>query len=698
MTTENELMKKLYYRGILDETKQGHAVQILGEMHKEKMQEPQPDLSAIRFAQGEVYFMNGDYEAAIFKWGLPMEEEFVPWAQKNIADAHMEMGLLDEAEKCYKQVETSSLVLETGVFMQLFSLYTEQERTSDAIRTIREAVELNPDYPHVTESARIYFEDIEEWDHAIELAMDEALRTESSFWMDTLAGYVERGLTVTYEPAYFSELLKTLRHLDTGRFEQFVEVLWQSYRTSNLYLEWMDVVNVILQEMESLESYDWEILPGLYEQGYEDVISGEYFIRQIREVIQGLFPNWLEVLPDDKALMPATAVLAWNETFPGALLTEMVSKAEDLFESSHASDGDATDGLALFEAIQIWAGQEGLLDDLLANTGPMVDGSKLETESPAVIRDVVKASIEFLQEQKAQLEKNEEQEINPNSGLLTSIHEAHSQMDEMQNDLGPVVTSSFHEMKTSIVQEMKKELPSVLKECSSLIKKDSDFSSIQSDLNDEMNKRMNAYMDTFVEDYFEQSVQNWLTDCKTQFDDSQVTMDALGADIDGRMVASEITLEGDFKVLDDWQRDLERMSRSLTRMDNVNFMKRNTPSQLFLKGAGKLFDTMSKSKENLLERYQSYIENTDFTPFVEKAIASFTQQLDMFEESIFWDVEQFFMDAFERLNHEIERVQAEIDMHQNALDNMRDQPEVYQNPLTLFDLRLRQYELMHMID
>lgn len=697
MATENELMKKLYYRGMLDETKQGHATQILGDMYKEKMQEPQPDLSAIRFAQGEVYFVNGDYEAAIFKWGFPMEELF-PWAQKNIADAHMEMGLLDEAEKCYKQVETSSLMLETGVLVQLFSLYTEQERRDDAIRTIKEAVELNPDYPHVTENARIYFEDIEEWDHAIELVMNEALRTKSTFWMDILAGYVERGLTVTYEPAYFSELLEALCHLDRVRFERFVEILWQSYRKSNVYLEWIDVLNASLHEMESLETYDWEILPGLYEQGYEDLISGEYFIREIREVIQGLFPNWLQVLSEDKALIPATAVLAWNETFPGALRTEMVSQAEDLFESSHATDGVSTDGLALFEAIQIWAGQEGLLDDLLAQVGGMIDGSKLETESPVVIRDVVKASIEFLQEQKTQLEENEEQEINRNSGLLTSIHETHSQMDEMQNGLGPVVTSSFNKMKTSIIEEIKKELPPVLKECSSLIKEDSDFSSIQSDLNDEMNKRMGAYMDSFVEDYFEQSLQNWLKECQTQFDDSQVTMDALSHDINGRMIAEEIALKGDFKVLDDWQRDLERMSRSLLRMDKVNFMKRNTASQLFLKGAGKLFDTMSKSKENLLERYQSYIENTDFTPFVEKAIDSFTQQLDLFEESIIWDVEQFFKDAFERLNHEMERVQEEIEMHQNTLDNMRDQPEVYQNPLTLFGLRLRQYELIHMID
>src|SRR5699024_2540533 len=158
--------------------------------------------------------MYGDYEAAIFKWGLPMDEEFVPWAQKNIADAYMEMGLLDEAESCYGQVDAASLVLETGVVMQLFSLYTQSERHEEAMRAIKDAVALNPDYPHVTESARVYFEDMDEWDDGIELAMGAALRTESSFWVDVLAGYVERGLTVAYEPGYFDGVLEMLRLSD----------------------------------------------------------------------------------------------------------------------------------------------------------------------------------------------------------------------------------------------------------------------------------------------------------------------------------------------------------------------------------------------------------------------------------------------------------------------------------------------------
>src|SRR5699024_9400635 len=130
-------------------------------------QEPTPELSSIRFGQGEVYFLKKDYEAAIFKWQQPIEEEFIPWSQKNIPDAHLEMGLLDEAEKFSKQVDTSSSALKSEVLLQLFSLYLEQGNREKAVRTIRKAVSLNPDYSRVTELAKSYLEDIGEWEYAV---------------------------------------------------------------------------------------------------------------------------------------------------------------------------------------------------------------------------------------------------------------------------------------------------------------------------------------------------------------------------------------------------------------------------------------------------------------------------------------------------------------------------------------------------
>src|SRR5699024_556434 len=155
---------------IIDKNKNEHPIKILGEMYMEEMKKEQPELSSIRFAQGEVYFLNNDYEAAIHKWQFPLDKQFLPWAQKNIADAHKEMGLLEFAENFYKDVETESVTLKSEILLQLFSIYIKQEQTTKAIHAIKQAIALDPDYTNVTELGKSYFEEIEDWDSAVELA------------------------------------------------------------------------------------------------------------------------------------------------------------------------------------------------------------------------------------------------------------------------------------------------------------------------------------------------------------------------------------------------------------------------------------------------------------------------------------------------------------------------------------------------
>lgn len=698
MTIENELINKSYYRGILDETKQGHSVKILGEMYMENMQTLKPDLSTVRFAQGEVYFLNNDYEAAIFKWQQPMEEEFIPWAQKNIADAHLEMGLLGEAEKFYKQVNTSSLTLKSEVLLQLFSVYKEQNHQEGAVRTIREAVKLNPDYPDVTEIAQTYLEEIENFEYAIELARDEALRTESPYWFEILSGYVDKGLTADYQPSYFEGLLLTLRHMDKGRLDNFLKVLWGSYEESDMYLEWLDMVNNLLMNDDILVSYEWKKLPGLYEQGYFDLISDRYFIQDIKGIIQGHFTNWLQVSNETNGLVASTAVLAWNEMYPSTLDGALIHEAETLFGNSRANENGREDGLELLASIQAWASKEGMLDDLSAVTEPMLEGYNMMIAKPSKIRNVAKASIEFLLEQKVELERAEQDAIDSNSGLLTSLHDTHSQVKEMEKEMTPIITTSFLDLKESLIQKMKEDLPKLLRDCAKMIDEDSDLSTLNVELNKEMNKQMTIYMDDYVNNYLKQTAQDWTSDCKSEFETSQMAMYEYSAHLSQQMDDVEIALHGDFKVLDDWQRDLERMARSLLRVEEIDFVLRSTPSQLFLKGAGKLFDSVSKNKEMLHKKYQDYIYNTNFMPVIDDNIMPFKQQLELFEESIVWDVEQFYSSPLTVLNEEMDKVQSDIERHQDSLNTMQERPEVYQNPLTLFELKLRQYELMNTIN
>ncbi|WP_338157675.1 histidine kinase dimerization/phospho-acceptor domain-containing protein, partial [Piscibacillus halophilus] len=80
-----------------------------------------------------------------------------------------------------------------------------------------------------------------------------------------------------------------------------------------------------------------------------------------------------------------------------------------------------------------------------------------------------------------------------------------------------------------------------------------------------------------------------------QIKDCQINIEEMSTTFNQQYGEEKIGLNGDFKILDDWQRDLERISRGLVRMEKANIMMRNNPSQLLLKGAGKLFGSMSKN-------------------------------------------------------------------------------------------------------
>lgn len=365
MAIENELINKTYYQTIIDENEMGHPIKILGDMYKHEMQKDRPDLSTIRYAQGEVYFLNHDYDAAIYKWDNFSDEKLIPWTRKNIADAHFEMGLLEHAEEFYKAVNTHSVELKTEVLLQLFSLYIKQGKTEKAVDAIKDAVHLNPDYSDVTEIAQTFFEEFQDWDNAVELAVNEAIRTKLLSWFAVLEGYAEQGLTSRFVPSYFNEALVTLLRTDIYQFENLSEVLWNSYQHSDLFLQWVEEINQILLENKVEESYMWKKLPSLFKNTYDELVSGRFLIRDFSNLLPSHLLNWLEISSVSDTLISSSAILAWNEIFPSNLEDPLVNEAAYRFEDTERYQNGRQEGIQLLESIKNWAEKEGVLDELM---------------------------------------------------------------------------------------------------------------------------------------------------------------------------------------------------------------------------------------------------------------------------------------------------------------------------------------------
>ncbi|MUK90357.1 hypothetical protein GMD78_18445 [Ornithinibacillus sp. L9] len=695
MTTENALINKSYYQTIIDEHEKEHPIKILGEMYMEEMKKQRPNLSSIRYAQGEVYFLNEDYEAAIYKWGNPLDDQLIPWAQKNIADAHFEMGLLEDAEKFYKEVNTQSVALKAEVLLQLFSLYIQQSRHENAVDAIKNAIKLDPDYSCVTEIAKTFFENFKDWDNAVELAVNEAIRTKSLSWFEVVEGYAEQGHTTNLEPNYFHEVLVTLLQIDKYRFESLSEVLWNSYKQSDFYIQWLEEINQLILNNDFEESYMWKKLPNLFKVSYFELISGRFLIRDISKLIQSHLTNWLEISSVSDTLISSTAILAWDELFPSELDETVVSEAEYHFENSNAHQNGRQVGMELFESIQTWAEKEGLLDDLSDFIKPMLEGYNIEVASPSKIRSIIKTSIEFLIEKRVEVENGIIEKINWNEELLAKLNDIHHQLGDMEKEEAEVITNSFSQLKNDIVQNMMSKLPELLRNCSEMVHEDSDFAKLHVEINDEMNRQIANYMEKTALHDFKNAVQEWIEDSEREFNDSQIKINEMSESFNHQYGEEKIVLEGDFKILDDWQRDMERLARGMVHLDKANILLRNNPSQLLLKGAGKLLGSMSKNKEKLHYKYKNYIENEDYSQITQELISPFIQQLELFEGSIEWDVSKFFSNSLEVLNMVSEEVQGDIEKHKDSLDTMRERPEIYRDPLTLFELKLRQYELVN---
>lgn len=907
MTEKSQFIQKTFYESFLDSNNHVHPIQVLGEAFMSEQENEVPDLSYIRFAQGEIYFHNKDYEAAIFKWGnIPNELE--PWARKNTADAYYELGLLSNAEDIYKSIETDDPTLNTEVALQLFSLYIERNKIDSAVSVIKKTVAANPDYPNVTGIARAFFEEQQDWANAIELAVNQAIRTESLEWFSCLKNYVDQGLTKTLNPNYFSKPLAVLYGIDSKEFEQLAASLWLSYEKEKSYFAWIREINQLLISLDVHREDNWPLLSDLFQRTYLDLINGKYLIKKLQELVPNLLTNWLRVTDAAHELAAATAALAWSEHFPAKLDAETINDAEILFSQSGKNVNNFEGSLELFDSIMEWAKSHDMGENLrlkwmvdqltdfstrhvfvagLSGSGkssflnaildeeilpaipttsavvfsdnvevevdeitdeevvrlssfehfqerlerrrnalesiiefkqpnsflgenhlsiidtPGLTGSKderfevfqylhvadtilyvldatrplsdrelpvlsylqelahetpihfllnkmdtFESEQEAIrlfeetksaietylpeakvfafsskyesgqqLRELskffqsiqnkqnlreqrlsqllffIRTTISNLLQRRIDVENQLIESIRWNEELVMKLNGALNQVKDLEQQKTHSIIKWYRSIKATIKKDIAEKVSKMLKDCSSLITEESNFTTIHTELNDEMNRRLEDYLAKEVLPSYFSSLQGWIIQSKAEFEESQAFLTEMAEGFNTLYGEERLKLACDFMVLDDWRRDTDRMT-SAFHLEPVNILLRRTPSQLILKSAGKLFGALTQSNAVLYNKYKSFVENEDYSETVEDVSKQFFQQFELFEKSLERDINLFFREPLLELNGAVEESRAAIETNQEMLRKLNTNPEMYRDPLTLFEVRLRQFEWM----
>jgi len=351
---EEHLINKTYFHTIVEEVSKKYPVKALGTAFFHEQLNEGSELSSIRFAQGEVYYHHKDMEAAVYKWAN-VKNDLAPWASKNIGDAYYHLGWLNEAEKTYIGIKTESTTLSVEVCLQLLTLYSENNQPEKANKYIEKALTIDPDYPNVTEIARAFYEDRQDWKKAVDLSMNEAVRTKSLHWFITLDDYIKNGYTINFSPVYFEPVLNSLYELDQQTFSEVLTSLSFSYRNGPSELAWIKTMNEVIAKIDISEEDHWEKVTQVYYESYLHLMNGQYLIHSLKSLIPALLGTWLKLTREKDSLFPATAALAWDEFFPRTLDSLTLKDAENFVLTRPNTNTNLEEMTILLDTILSWS-------------------------------------------------------------------------------------------------------------------------------------------------------------------------------------------------------------------------------------------------------------------------------------------------------------------------------------------------------
>ncbi|KRG12964.1 tetratricopeptide repeat protein [Lederbergia galactosidilytica] len=685
MNREEMLIQKCYFENFLDDEHRGSPITVLGEYFFQEQKKNQADLSEIRLAQGEIYFHAQDYEAAIFKWEN-IQNEWQPWARKNMADAYFELELHDTAEEIYQSIKTDSLLLNTEIALQLFGLYILQRNNAEAKQMILNAVLLNPDYPNVTKLARAFFEEQEDWANAVELAVNEAIRTKEKEWFHILQSYVESGHAY-YEPTYFIPVLETASLVDVKSFDNLSYLLWKWFEKQDALFDWLSDFNTLVLSLNISQEHRLEKLSSVFQETYEILMGSSYPFHNVEKLMPTYLEAWLKLARAADAAFVYSAILTWNDHFPGNINQNIVDRAQ-------ATIGKTKYGINLTGTIQA----------LVADVQKWARKNEIEFEEWDANPDNTeqwlaygKNCIDFFIKQLEILKIDMSGLIEREKAICGRLHGSTNQLKDIEDEKADEIRQDFLAIEKDITEKMKTSIPQIIRKSADLIKEDTEFRTIHLDLNKEMNQRIDDYIQSTIMPIYASALKEWIESAKQKLEESQTHLKEWENGFNEYLEEQPIELQCDFQVIADWRRDAERMTIPM-QIDNENIFLRRTPSQVLLKGAGKILGGLTKNNAVLAKSYRNFIENENYDEVSESIATKFFYQFQLFEKSIGRDVHLFFRDPLETLEGRVKEIETNIQENQLKLEKLENNPDFFLGPLKLFQLQLNQYKWLNDVD
>ncbi|MBU9712818.1 tetratricopeptide repeat protein [Evansella tamaricis] len=691
---EKQLINKNYYQTFLQGNDNHTPLQTLGDTFFQEQKKEGADLSLIRFAQGELYFHNKDMESAIYKWQtVTVDSPLESWAKKNIGDAYYELGWLNEAEKTYNSIHTKNEVLLVEVALQLFSLYKDKYNVEQAYLQIDKAISLNPDYPKVTEIARVYYEDQQDWKNAVILSINEATRTESLQWYNILNGYVIKGYTIEFVPEYFLDALHVLSKLEQRFFCQLTKSLWNSYKGNDSFLPWIKVVNQLFANVEWNEHEDgsvvnqqreWNDITHLFYESFLLLMNGDYLIKDIEIEMPNLLSNSLKIA--NKNIFLAAAAMAWNEFFPSSIENTTLKMAEKILFNNEPFTQSHMETEKLYKTLMEWAetNQIGLND-----TEEVKTSSMKTTELLSIIQNTLSEMLE----KRIGMENTYNKTIDQTNERIGRLKGLVNTLKDMEIDQTKAILKSYRLVKEETQKELELSIPRLLQNSADNVTADSNYKAIHDELDKKMNQKIEEHLHKVAFPLFRKSLKTWIKTSEGELKDTQKYLNDMTDSLNKLDNENQITLTCDFQILSDWHRDLNRLVHRMA-YEKVNIMNRSKPSHLLLKSAGKLFGNMKKNKQILSSQYRKMVENDSYEDITDVVLSNFFQEYDLFEKAIVSDIALFFQSPFKHLTKIISNEEREIQSVKDKLIRIKEKPEHFYNPIRLFEVRLLQCQIL----